>query len=85
LSRISYLVLTASCFNFPRFVEGNKKALAKFVRCINWRSRGEAAQALELVNKWAPMDAEDALELLGPAFAHQGSRNYSFPHFKARV
>ena len=53
------------------------QALAKFVKCINWGSTHEAAQALDLINKWTPMDVEDALELLGPSFKHPGLRHYA--------
>ncbi len=28
-------------------------------------------------SKWAPMDVEDALELLGPSFRHAGVRQYA--------
>ena len=33
--------------------------------------------ALDLIAKWAPMDVEDALELLGPSFRHAGVRQYA--------
>ena len=37
----------------------------------------EVKQALNLVKQWAPMDVEDALELLGPNFDHPGVRRYA--------
>ncbi len=51
--------------------------MSKFVKCINWRSRTESSQALELISRWAPMDPEDALELLGPDYRHPGVRRYA--------
>ena len=33
--------------------------------------------AMDLISKWAPMDVEDALELLGPSFRHPGVRQYA--------
>lgn len=64
-------------WRFRYYLSSNKKALAKFVKCINWGSSHEAAQALDLINKWTPMDVEDALELLGPSFKHPGLRHYA--------
>ncbi len=58
-------------------MSNNKKALSKFVKCVNWRAKQESAQAMELLAKWAPMDPEDALELLGPDFRHPGVRRYA--------
>ena len=34
-------------------------------------------KAMELICKWAPMDVEDALELLGPNFTYQPLRKYA--------
>ena len=59
------------------YLSANKKALAKFVKCVNWNVPGEAMLALDLIVKWAPMDVEDALELLGPSFRHSGVRQYA--------
>lgn len=53
------------------------QALAKFVKCVNWKSGPEARQALELLRSWQPMDVEDALELLGPQFGHPAVRRYA--------
>ncbi|TRY74894.1 hypothetical protein TCAL_04519 [Tigriopus californicus] len=64
-------------WRFRHYLSNDKSALAKFVKCISWTSRMEAKQALDLINKWAPMDVEDALELLGPAFKHPGLRQYA--------
>jgi phosphatidylinositol 3-kinase len=64
---LSYF-LNASSF----YLSANKKALAKFVKCVSWNVASEAMLALDLIIKWAPMDVEDALELLGPSFKHPG-------------
>ena len=37
----------------------------------------EVRQAVELMGRWAPIDPEDALELLGPNFAHPTVRKYA--------
>ncbi len=64
-------------WRYRYFLSNNEKAVCKFVRCVNWRSKREAEPALELIEKWAPMNPEDALELLGPSFPHAGVRQYA--------
>lgn len=59
------------------YLSNQKKALTKFVKCVNWRVAGEERQALEMLALWAPPDPEDALELLGPAFTHPAIRRYA--------
>ena len=65
------------------YLSANKKALAKFVKCVNWNSISEANQALESVQRWSPMDVEDALELLGPSFKHPAVRRYAVNRMKS--
>lgn len=43
---------------------------------------GEEKQAIELLAKWAPMDVQDALELLGPQFTHSAVRKYAVARLK---
>jgi len=64
-------------WKFRHYLSSNKKALAKFLKCVKWEIPGEEGQALELLGKWTPMDVQDALELLGPSFAHQAVRAYA--------
>ena len=64
-------------WRFRYHLAANQKALAKFVKCVNWAAEAEATQAMELINKWAPMDPEDALELFGPNFTYQPLRKYA--------
>lgn len=65
------------------YLSANKKALAKFVKCVDWNVNHEANQALELIHKWAPMDVVDALELLGPTFKNPGVRRYAVSRLKS--
>lgn len=53
------------------------QALAKFLKCVKWEIAAEEKLALELLDKWAPMDVQDALELLGPQFTHPRVRSYA--------
>ncbi|CAD7014388.1 unnamed protein product [Ceratitis capitata] len=59
------------------YLTSHHKALTKFLKCINWEITHEAMQALSLLSKWDPMDVEDALELLSPAFTIQAVRFYA--------
>jgi phosphatidylinositol 3-kinase len=54
---------------FRVYLKANRKALTKFVRCIEWTQPWQADEALMLMNQWEPIDLEDALELLSGPFA----------------
>ena len=47
------------------------------MKSVNWDVSQEVKQALELLQKWSPMDVVDALELLTPAFTHPAVRKYA--------
>ncbi|KAH0534285.1 phosphatidylinositol 3-kinase catalytic subunit type 3 [Cotesia glomerata] len=64
-------------WKFRYYLSTQKKALTKFVKCVNWKVAGEERQALEMLASWSPPDPEDALELLGPAFTHRAVRRYA--------
>jgi len=64
-------------WRYRYYLGNNKKALAKFVKCVNWNVKTETDQAMELVRRWVPMDVQDALELLGPTFKHPALRKYA--------
>ncbi|XP_057333855.1 phosphatidylinositol 3-kinase catalytic subunit type 3 [Microplitis mediator] len=64
-------------WKFRYYLSTQKKALTKFVKCVNWKVAGEERQALEMLASWSPPDPEDALELLGPAFTHPAVRRYA--------
>ncbi|KAB2609647.1 phosphatidylinositol 3-kinase [Pyrus ussuriensis x Pyrus communis] len=54
-----------------------KRALTKFLRCVEWSDVQEAKQALELMGKWSMIDVCDALELLSPVFESEEVRAYA--------
>ncbi|XP_030369536.1 phosphatidylinositol 3-kinase catalytic subunit type 3 isoform X2 [Scaptodrosophila lebanonensis] len=64
-------------WKFRFYLSTHKKALTKFLKCINWKLKDEVMQALWMLSNWAPMDVEDALELLSPAFTHPEVRKYA--------
>lgn len=59
------------------YLSSHKKALTKFLKCINWQTDPEVRQALNLLAQWEAMDVEDALELLSPTFTHPEVRKYA--------
>lgn len=54
-----------------------KKALTKFLRCVEWSDVQEAKQAVELMGRWETIDVCDALELLSPVFESEEVRAYA--------
>ncbi|KAJ8676967.1 hypothetical protein QAD02_012754 [Eretmocerus hayati] len=64
-------------WKFRFYLSTKKKALTKFIKCVNWKVPGEERQAIEMLAVWSPPDPEDALELLGPAFRHPIVRRYA--------
>uniref|UniRef100_A0A182S9W3 Phosphatidylinositol 3-kinase catalytic subunit type 3 n=1 Tax=Anopheles maculatus TaxID=74869 RepID=A0A182S9W3_9DIPT len=59
------------------YLSSHKKALTKFLKCVNWETATEVRQALALLETWSPMDVEDALELLTSTFRHPVVRWYA--------
>lgn len=64
-------------WRFRFYLSNQKKALTKFLKCVTWTSTSEVRQAVDLMNRWAPIDPEDALELLGPNFTYPTVRKYA--------
>ncbi|KAL1221073.1 Phosphatidylinositol 3-kinase VPS34 [Cardamine amara subsp. amara] len=62
-------------FRFSQMSE--KKALTKFLRCVEWSDVQEAKQAIQLMYKWQMIDVCDALELLSPLFESEEVRAYA--------
>ncbi|CAI5438733.1 unnamed protein product [Caenorhabditis angaria] len=64
-------------WKFRYYLKEDRKALNKFLRSVNWDQPQEEQAALALMNDWALIEAEDALELLSPAFTHKSVRAYA--------
>lgn len=47
-----------------------KKALTKFLQCVDWSDRNQARRAAAHLENWEPIDFPDALELFSRRFAH---------------
>lgn len=69
-------------WKFRFYLRNQKKALTKFLKTVNWSSLSEVEQAINLMDEWAPMDIEDALELLSPHFTHPAVRKYAVSRLK---
>ena len=64
-------------WRFRFYLCRDKQALTKFLRCVDWSDQAEAKQAAELMERWDPIDVDDALELLGPSFTASAVRGYA--------
>lgn len=64
-------------WKFRYYLVSQKRALTKFLKCLNWQAPAEVKIALELLTSWQPMDTQDALELLTPQFQHPQVRYYA--------
>eukprot|EP00002_Diphylleia_rotans_P025641 TRINITY_DN5077_c0_g1_i2.p1 TRINITY_DN5077_c0_g1~~TRINITY_DN5077_c0_g1_i2.p1 ORF type:complete len:562 (-),score=91.59 TRINITY_DN5077_c0_g1_i2:1276-2961(-) len=54
-----------------------KKALTKFLKCVDWQDGQETTHALELLKEWEPIETDDALELLSAVFTNDQVREYA--------
>ncbi|KAJ1937784.1 Phosphatidylinositol (PI) 3-kinase, partial [Linderina macrospora] len=64
-------------WKFRFYLATNKKALTKFVQCVDWRDPIESKQATKLLAEWAEIDIDDALELLGSEVTDYAVRAYA--------
>lgn len=64
------------------YLNTNKKALIKLLKSMRWDHEGDVKHALGMLQSWAPMDVEDALELLNPTFQHPAVRKYAISRLK---
>ncbi|XP_028406868.1 phosphatidylinositol 3-kinase catalytic subunit type 3-like [Dendronephthya gigantea] len=64
-------------WQFRFYLSSQKKALTKFLKCVEWNESHEAGQALDLMQKWSLIDVDDALELLSEQFTNPAVRKYA--------
>jgi len=69
-------------WKFRYYLLRDKRALTKFVKSVNWKDPSEVRQAVPLLPKWAEIDVDDALELLGPEIDSQIVRAYAVERLK---
>lgn len=64
-------------WRFRHHLTRDKRALTKLVKSVNWNEAPESRQAIALLPKWAEIDVDDALELLGPGVRNPAVRAYA--------
>ncbi|KAI5362408.1 putative phosphatidylinositol 3-/4-kinase, catalytic domain, protein kinase-like domain superfamily [Septoria linicola] len=64
-------------WRFRHHLTRDKRALTKLVKSVNWSEQAESKQAIALLPKWAEIDVDDALELLGPGVRNPTVRAYA--------
>lgn len=64
-------------WTFRHHLSKDKRALTKVVKATDWNAPQEAKQAVELIPKWAEIDVDAALELLGPTYDNNVVRGYA--------
>ncbi|CCF59598.1 hypothetical protein KAFR_0H01890 [Kazachstania africana CBS 2517] len=71
-----------SIWKYRYFLMTNKKALTKLLRSTNLSEETERNEVLELMDSWAEIDIDDAIELLGPDFTNLSVRSYAVNRLK---
>ena len=51
-------------FGHTSFLTGNKKALTRFLYCIDWNMQDEVNQVVDLLQTWVTIDIDDAQTIL---------------------
>ena len=69
-------------WQFRYYLVQMKAALPKFLQSVSWQSKPEAEEALDLLYKWQPLDAAEALELLTPTYTELSVRKYAISRLK---
>jgi Phosphoinositide 3-kinase family, accessory domain (PIK domain) len=77
----------ALLWHYRYSLTSNKRALVKFLQCVEWTKEKEEVEGMQMLKKWAEIDIEQALPLLsfmfcanniylakGPAFGRQFAR-----------
>jgi phosphatidylinositol 3-kinase len=62
---------------FRRHLSRDKRALTKVVKATDFTNANEVRQLVELIPRWAKIDVDAALELLGPTYDHPVVRGYA--------
>ncbi|KAJ9602650.1 Phosphatidylinositol (PI) 3-kinase [Cladophialophora chaetospira] len=64
-------------WTFRRHLSREKRALTKLVKATDFSNPNEARQLVELIPRWAKIDVDAALELLGPTYDNPVVRAYA--------
>ncbi|SCU89446.1 LAME_0E03576g1_1 [Lachancea meyersii CBS 8951] len=69
-------------WKYRYYLMNNKKALTKLLQSTNLTEESERKEVLELVDSWAEIDIEDAIELLRSAYKNLSLRSYAVNRLK---
>jgi len=58
----------ALMWHFRYSLTSNKRALVKFLQCVNWNNEKEEQETMALLKKWVEIDIDQALPLLSFIF-----------------
>ncbi len=61
-------------FRHTPTLTGNKKALTRFLYCVDWTDQDEVKQVVDLLPTWVNIDVDDALLLLSDDFKNEAVR-----------
>ena len=64
-------------WKFRFYLTNNKKALIKFLKCIDWNDTQEVKHAIEIMKMWNTIDVDEALGLLSNNFKDRELRSYA--------
>lgn len=64
-------------WTFRRHLSRDKRALTKVVKATDFANPNEVRQVVDLIPRWAKIDVDAALELLGPTFDNPVVRAYA--------
>lgn len=71
-----------SIWKYRYYLINNKKALTKLLQSTNLSEETERAEVLELMDSWAEIDIDDAIELLGSEYKNISVRAYAVNRLK---
>lgn len=71
-----------SVWRYRYYLMNNKKALTKLLQSTNLNEESERTEVLELMDSWAEIDIDDAIELLGSSFTNLSVRSYAVNRLK---
>lgn len=71
-----------SIWKYRYYLMNNKKALTKLLRSTNLAEESERSEVLDLMDQWAEIDIDDAIELLGSTFKNLSVRSYAVNRLK---
>ncbi|QLL31887.1 hypothetical protein HG536_0C00540 [Torulaspora globosa] len=71
-----------SIWKYRYYLINNKKALTKLLQSTNLTEEAERTEVLELMDSWAEIDIDDAIELLGSYYKNISVRAYAVNRLK---